>query len=314
MDLLKEIKKKINTINEYKEINGLNSVLSHIERGEVYLHRGKKESDDYLFTDVIYRTNHAFEGILSEAYLILAKKDASRMSPHQIEVYFINHNIFNERVLELFRNYRQNWRNPSTHDYNLIFSETEAFLAIISVSSFIHVLLTQIIECLSFESEQIYLEDRVGEIRDKIGTNGEMSLFERTQELLLNFNFSKLKKKKKDVFVEAELLGAIHAYFKQIDEKINILREPDLELLNKNIGHPDFIIEKNNQIVIIEVKTILRKNTLRSGIRQLESYLEYSQVKEGILFALSKTDDLHISNRTSFEILEPLKIVVIIPK
>ncbi len=314
MDLFKEINKKINTINEYKEISGLNSVLSHIERSEAYLHRGKKESDDYLFTDVIYRTNHAFEGILNEAYIILAKKDASRKSPHQIEVYFNNNNIFNERVLDLFRNYRQNWRNPSTHDYTLIFSETEAFLAIISVSSFIHVLLDQIIESLSFESEQLYLRDRVGDIRDKIEKYEEISLFERIQELLLNFDFSKFNNEKKEDFVEAELQGAIHAYFKQIDASIDVNRRPTIESLNKKIGNPDFIIEKSNQTVIIEVKTILRKNTLKSGLSQLKNYLKYTQVKEGILFALSKTDDLDINNKQLYEVFEGFKIVVIIPK
>ena len=314
MDLLEEIKKKIDTINEYNDISGLNSVLSHIERAEVYLHRGKEESDDHLFTDVIYRTNHAFEGILKEVYIICAKKDASRKTPHQIENYLINHNIFNERVLELFRNYRQNWRNPSTHDYNLFFSETEAFLAIISVSSFIHVLLDQIIECLSFESEQLYIKAIAGDIRDKIEKYEEISLFERIQELLLNFDFSKFKNKKKEVFVEAELLGAIHAYFKQIDDKINIYREPEIELLNKKPGSPDFIIEKNNQKVIIEVKTTLSKNSLKSGLSQLENYLKYTQTKEGVLFALSKTDDLNINNKQLYEHFDDFKIVVILPK
>lgn len=314
MDLLEGIRKKIDTINEYKEINGLNSVLSHIERAEVFLHRGKEESDDNLFTDVIYRTNHAFEGILKEAYIVLAKKDALRRSPHQIEDYFVNHNIFNERVLELFRNYRQSWRNPSTHDYNLFFSETEAFLAIISVSSFIHVLLDQIIECLSFESEQIYIRDRAGDIRGKIEKYEEISLFEKIQELLLNFDFSKFKNKKKKVIVDAELQGAIHAYFKQVDENIDIHRDPEIKLLNEKSGKPDFIIEKKNQIVIIEVKTILRKNTLKSGLSQLKNYLKYAKAKEGILFALSKTDDLDINNKQLYEPFDDFKIVVIIPK
>lgn len=314
MDLLELIKKKIDTINEYKDRIGLNSVLSHIERAEVFLHRGKEESDDQLFTDVIYRTNHAFEGILKEAYIILAKRDASRKSPHQIEEYFINHNIFNERVLELFRNYRKNWRNPSTHDYNLFFSETEAFLAIISVSSFIHALLDQIIECLSFESEQLYIRDKAGDIRDKIKRYEEINLFEKIQELLLNFDYSKSKNKNMGVFPEAALNGAIHAYFEQLDEEINIYRDPVIKLLNKKSRRPDFIIEKRNQKVIIEVKTVLRKNTLKSGLNQLETYLKYSKAKEGILFALYKTDDLDINNKQLYKQFDDFKIVVIIPK
>ena len=36
------------------------------------------ENDENFFTDVIYRTNHAFEGILKEAYQILANKNADK--------------------------------------------------------------------------------------------------------------------------------------------------------------------------------------------------------------------------------------------
>ena len=167
---------------------------------------------------------------------------------------------------------------------------------------------------MSFESEQLYIRDIAGDIRDKIKNYEEISLFERIQELLLNFDLSKFKNKKKEAFVEVELLGAIHAYFIQMDEKINVHREPEMKLLNKKSGNPDFVIEKMNQKVIIEVKTTLRKNTLKSGLHQLENFLKYTEAKEGILFALSKTDDLDINNKQLYERFDDLKIAVIVPK
>ena len=36
-------------------------------------------------------------------------------------------NIFQERVTDLFANYRKKWRNPSTHEHLETFTEAEAF-------------------------------------------------------------------------------------------------------------------------------------------------------------------------------------------
>jgi len=116
------------------------------------------------------------------------------------------------------------------------------------------------------------------------------------------------------VVVECKFWKTKVKNFKQIDEKISIHRGPEINLLNNKSRRPDFIIEKRNQKVIIEVKTILRKNTLKAGLSQLENYLKYTETKEGILFALSKTDDLNINNKQLYEEFDDFKIVVIIPK
>ena len=90
--------------------------------------RGREELDPDSYNDVVYRTNQA-EGILKEAYAIIEDADATRLSPNEIEQYFVNKKKLTKRVWALFKNYRQQWRNPATHDHTLLFSEQEAILA-----------------------------------------------------------------------------------------------------------------------------------------------------------------------------------------
>jgi len=121
-----------------------------IEVAHRHLARGQAQNDETAFTDAIYRTNQAFEGSIKEAYRVLASKEPANKTPFQIEQYLQKHGVLRERVLTQFTRYRTEWRNPSTHDYKLDFDEDEAFLAIVSVSAFVKVLVDQIIEALAY--------------------------------------------------------------------------------------------------------------------------------------------------------------------
>ena len=81
------------------------------------------------------------------------------MSPHEIEQSFEKGLILKERVLTFFENYRRDWRNTSTHDYMLCFSEQEAFLAIVNVCAFFNILLDQMIERKAYNQEKIKLSE-----------------------------------------------------------------------------------------------------------------------------------------------------------
>ena len=81
---------------------------------------------------------------------------------------FWNTNLLNERVIELLTNYREKWRNPSTHDHNLFFTYDEAFLAIMSISSFVHVFLTQILEKVYYTKEKTAVKNELSKIRKGI--------------------------------------------------------------------------------------------------------------------------------------------------
>ena len=138
MDLLKLIKDKCDYFSDTENFQGLESVISHIEIAERHLEMGKM-GDDYFFTDVIYRTNQAFEGSLKEAHGIFTGNKLKNVTPFKIEQYLEQNNLLKDRVLSLFTNYRTEWRNKSTHDYELYFTEQEAFLAIINICAFFNI-------------------------------------------------------------------------------------------------------------------------------------------------------------------------------
>lgn len=83
MDLLAEIKTKAQKIPE-ADRPGIAALIRHLEQAERCLERGRAGEDDF-FTDVIYRTNHAYEGALKEAFEKLTGSDASHKTPHDIE-------------------------------------------------------------------------------------------------------------------------------------------------------------------------------------------------------------------------------------
>ena len=124
--------------------------MRHIEAAIRHFERDIPDQDFY--TDTIYRTNQAFEGSLKEAYRILAEQDPSGVSPHQIEVYLEQNHVIRERVLTQLKRYRQDYRNPSTHDHKLDFDEDEALLAIVSVCAFAKLLIDQISQKLAFDA------------------------------------------------------------------------------------------------------------------------------------------------------------------
>ena len=54
MDLLDLIKEKIKVFLDTEQLQGLESVIHHIEISEKHFTKAKNSGDDYLFTDVIF--------------------------------------------------------------------------------------------------------------------------------------------------------------------------------------------------------------------------------------------------------------------
>lgn len=282
MDVLKLIKSQISQIKESDNSVFLDAIKVHLERAEYYYNSGKKDSN--FFNDVIYRTNQAYEGALKEAYKVLAGKtqdDVLKSTPYKIESYLEQNNIFKERVLELFKNYRQEWRNKSTHDYKLFFDDSEAFIAYNSVTAFVHLLLKQLIERIAYAEESERLKSRSDLIDELLKSLDEEDLLiDKVSNLLISFLNDK-DSKFKDL-KEYEILGKLTAFFETSKEKLNVQQEP---LLNKSL-RPDFIVEGYGETLIIEVKKRLSTSMIDSGINQLITYLSYSQTNQGILLLI----------------------------
>ncbi|HDZ9686318.1 TPA: hypothetical protein RU365_003365, partial [Vibrio cholerae] len=77
MDLAKLIKEKSEVFENTENYLGIECVLNHIDVAEKHLVNGRG-GNDYLFNDVIYRANQAFEGALKEAYVVLTGESVGR--------------------------------------------------------------------------------------------------------------------------------------------------------------------------------------------------------------------------------------------
>lgn len=224
MDLLKLIKDKCSFFS-YPEISeGLKSIILHLEIAERHFERGK-QGEDYLFTDAIYRSNQAYEGSLKEAYRVLKGDQPEKLNPYNIEQYFKESEILRERVSFLFNNYRTEWRNKSTHDYTLYFSEQEAFFSIISVCAFFNILLDQMIEKKAYDQEKVELSES-GIVLSK--QDQDKSLIEQISQLIITFSNdfpSIMKGAAIPRYFERELMGTLNAYLNSADKQIEVIPE-----------------------------------------------------------------------------------------
>lgn len=305
MDTIKYLKSQVNTaLALNKSLVGLEAVLIHIERAEYMLDIGNKDEDEHFYTDVIYRTNHAYEGILKEAYSVLKKDEDVSRTPNNIETYLLNNNILNERVSKLLENYRREWRNTSTHDYHLFFNSGEAFLAILSVTSFIHILLNQIIDRLFYLSEKERIAPLIDEIKSTFNEDYNNFDFMGKIGILLKSYENNLHKNIKDVrsraTIEREFINGIVAHINYLDPTLNVELEPIIGP-DKSL-HPDIIISnKNGERVLIEFKLLNRepnKVQYRNFENQLLSYLTYSNIRNGILFIVCLDEQLILDDVT----------------
>lgn len=286
MDLLKLLKGKAEYFSTFEDDRGVSSVVSHIEIAERHYENGKS-GDDYLFNDVIYRSNQAFEGALKEAYRIITGKSPNKITPYKIEKYFEENDVLKERVLQLFTNYRTEWRNKSTHDYKLYFSEQEAFLAIVNISAFINILLDQMVEKRAYDLEADDLKESP---ISKSLVSENKPLIERLVDLLLSFS-AEVPDKTIGVVLpkitEVALMGSLTAFINSLAEDISVYPEFSLQREEVRTRYvADFFIQKGEEKLIIEVKNPSHgvSRVLGGGTEQLLNYLTASGVTDGILY------------------------------
>lgn len=303
MDLLAEVQAKLPALSGSDSLDGIRAAIRHIAVAERWLDRAREEQDEDLFNDVIYRTNQAFEGMLKEAYAALTGRDGQRLSPHQIEQHLLEDEVLTSRVMDLFTNYRQEWRNRSTHDHKLFFNDQEALLAIVSVSAFAAILLDQMIEALNYQREQQEIASRRDVLRRHLNVPEDAPLHVEMRALLLLFS-QELEKPDVELHElrEVEFLGRLVGFIQSLAPQIGIKREPvshDVPGLR-----PDMLVEKGEERIVIELK---RAVSAGSGIErakaQLLSYLRAFDLTHGILFVPpAEPGELMLGNATEHEV------------
>nr|WP_320000705.1 hypothetical protein [uncultured Draconibacterium sp.] len=290
MDLTISIKHQIVRIKELENNLPIDLILNHLERAELLYNLAIKENDENYFTDVIYRTNQVFEGALRIAYMVLSEKtEAQTLKKRTIDIeeYLTANKILKGRVLDQFSNYRTEWRNPSTHDFKLLFSESESILAVSNVSAFTYVLLNQVIQKLSYNLElrtKTKNKNKIGEI-----LNQNISPKEKLIKLLIQFNHDHKIFLNRDYLRETEVIGALSAYL-TANETIKL--ETDV-LLEKSYtkARVDLTVQIENEKFIVEVK---RPNSKDRAIyiEQMLNYLSFLNLKHGILYIPNSKDEV----------------------
>ena len=283
MDLIATLRDRIDALEEGEYIPGLRAVLLHVETAFRHLSRGRKESDETAFTDAIYRTNQAFEGSIKEAFRVLAGKDPAKMTPFEIEAYLEKNGIFRIRVLKLFTNYRTEWRNPSTHDYKLDFDESEAFLAIVSVTAFACLLLDEISERLSFLKSKAKTESLRGKLPHRI-SEPEMDLMNELTRAIQEYVASRQPVFSDSPETESQVIGALHGFLTAALPDVQIITEA--QLAEDRPFRADLLIRFGDEVVVLEVKRRFLRKNYQNALAQVEHHMMLGNVKNGMLLFL----------------------------
>jgi len=320
METQKVIQQKLSQLSDLGYSGGLDSVLCHIKIAEKHFERACADKDDHLFTDVIYRTNHAFEGILNESFSVIAGKSDKFKSPYEIEKFFLENKLFHPRVMDQFTHYRKEWRNPSTHDYQLVFSEQEAFLAILSVSAFVSILLDQIIESVARKIETERVSDRAEDLRKDISGLKD-NLVATVSALALTFSKEKVLSllNSNQILNERIVIGSLAGFIESVSPDINIIIEPVISYGEKKF-RPDMLLERDGQSVILEIKNSLiipgEFPTLdnSASIQQLVSIMDASDIGDSILYVYPLTLSMRKMRQQQLTFSGQKSILVIAPE
>lgn len=254
----------------------MRDVVIHLEAAGKLLELGTALPDDAFFTDVIYRANHAFEGALKEAFEVLAEKESSGKTPHQIEQYLEKDGVLGDRVLTLLTNYRKEWRNPSTHDHRLFFKEQEAFLALVSVSAFVRILLDQIARKCWYEAEKTAFDAHAADVKRDADPADVLA------NLLLEFSQTHLPSLERGRNNEVETHGLLHAFLESRLQSSDLQSEPTIGGLR-----PDYALTVNGERAVLEIK-LLRggKIDMETNRMKVKAYMRAANVRLGALLAI----------------------------
>lgn len=285
MDLVDTLRKKIDVLEDGEHVAGLKAVLLHIETAFRHLSRGQDLDDETAFTDAIYRTNQAFEGSVKEAYRVLAGQDPAKKRPFDIENYLERNNTFRSRVLSQLTTYRTEWRNPSAHDYKLDFDESEAFLAIVSVSAFACLLLDQIAEKLAYLRSQAEAEAQKVALKASLDKTIDADLLVRVTGLLNQFCAIHLPSiSSSGRATESQVIGALHGFLSSAAPELTVQTEARLN--EEKSFRADLLVSRGIESVVIELKRRLNKQSYANSVAQVEHYLLIGGLKNGILLFL----------------------------
>ena len=316
MDLLSIVREKGKSFVGTDSFPGIEAVIHHIEVAEKHFNMGP--SSEFLYTDVIYRANQAFEGALKEAFRVLARKNPVGKSPSEIEKYLESEKLLKDRVLAQFRNYRTEWRNKSTHDYQLFFSSQEALLAIVSISAFFSILLDQMLQKHSHDLEQQKLQRRSYSLIHEVPNYNDLDFLNQSVELLKHFSADLRDdvNSRTTALTDYEILGRLSGFITQSDPEIEVVLDKLIKTRNQRL-RPDVILTKRDKSIVVELTRFSseRMRRVREGIMKLRSYLDALGLTEGVVFIPALGNETLEVQEKEFEVNGKLiRAVLVVPR
>lgn len=282
MDLVALLRRQIAGLPSGADKPGLEAVVSHVDCAFRHRQRGIDSADDTLFSDAIYRCNHAFEGSMKEAYRVITGKDPDKVTPYEIENYLDKNAVFRPRVVKQLSIYRTDWRNPSTHDYKLDFDQSESLVAIVTVAAFTSLILDEIAEQLSFAKSKAETDKAPPPAPQKAPGQAQ-NLQSQVSQLIQQFCSAHIPPTNTDAPppTERELLGALHGYLASAAPDLTVEIEPQIRA--DKPFRPDLVIKIGGERLVVELKRRLHKSTYHNAVAQVEHYMLIGDFQAGIL-------------------------------
>lgn len=230
----------------------------------------------------MYRCNQAFEGSIKELYRVVAGKDPSKKSPANIEDYLETSSILRPKVLTQFKRYRQEWRNPSTHDYTLDFDQDEAFIAIVNIAAFAKTAIDQIASKIAFEEGTKSKKASVPDLSKTAGSplcdvigiySGVFLAAEKTVDAINSETHVGHANS-----VLAGFLSTVP------DLKVDV----EAQLVKERPVYADLLITRKTEKCLVELRNLGQNRFGNTrGWESLNRYMEIGGIKEGVLILYS---------------------------
>lgn len=312
------IKEKSKSAFPAKYYPNIEAVIHNIEIANIHMEKAKAQGD-YYYTDVIYRTNQAFDSALYVAYKLLVGEDPKEKSPQGISEYFEKHSILTDIVLTQLVSYRDQWKKRTSHHQQIFFSQQEALLAIVSVSSFFNVLLDNMLERVAHENEKNELSKVSFSLINEVKNYNELPLPLQVVEIINKFSHSlieEIRGQEESNLSEYEVLGKLTGFIASIDPDVKIETGKIIPIGVSN-GRVDLFLEKGGQNVIVELNSAASHPVKRAkeGREKIRNLMLASGIDNGLVFIAPGHANciMKIMNDASFYDNRSLNTVVIYP-
>lgn len=293
MNIERILRRKVESLEPGPALTGMQAVLSHISVAIRHLERGQVSRDESAFTDAVYRCNQAFEGSIREAYRVLAEGNPSEKRLFDIEAYLDKNDILRSRVRAMFTQYRKDWRNPSTHDHTLSFSESEAYVAVTAVTAFATVLCDEILQRMAFRRAQTDPELHKFALAIADSRKDEPSVWSLASAMAdIGRHISTMQDQ--SPATESQIIGLMSGLL--VAMPFGFAVDADVALGPDRRHHPDLLVRAADQRFIVEVKRGKpTRSAVSSAVEQVERYLSIADLDDGVVFFAPETQSNYMT-------------------